>query len=130
MLDAGGDVIIVNAVTDDEDVRVLSAVLVRHYADGEIEKEIAHDLDVATGESVVVEATQPRDVPLVAVEVLLRMTGESDMRIAEGYAIAQTPLVEGMSTAEFKLINRGETLASAEFAIRDASSYAIATKVA
>jgi hypothetical protein len=65
---------------------------------------------------------------VVAVEALLRVMAESDSRIAEGYAMAQTLVVEGLNAAEFKLIDRPQSLGTGEFPVLDANSYAISAR--
>lgn len=114
-----------NRVQSAGETRILSAVVVRHFAEGEPHNLALFDLDLGPDESLTVDLDRPRGSPVVAVEVFLRLLAYPGDRVAEAYSLAQTLLVEGLAVAEFGVIDRPSALGVGEWAVAEAPSIAI-----
>jgi hypothetical protein len=125
LLDSGGQIILANRVEHPGDTRIVSAALVRHYADGETERFAVFDLDIAPNESLTFDAEHPRDSATVAIEAILRVLVAGRKGVAQAYAVASTLRDTGLGVAEFGIVDRPATLGVGESAVPGADGLAV-----
>jgi hypothetical protein len=126
LLDAGGRIVLANRVELAGDSRILSVAIVRHFADEGRESQTAYDLDIGPGESLILDPDRPRESPMVAVEVILRVVADEEGgRVAEAYSISQAREKSELRTAEFGIIDRPAVFSDGEAGVRDTDSIAV-----
>lgn len=89
MLAGRGSVTIANRCTDDDDTRILAVAAVRHDASGKVAAECAYELDLAPGESEILEPLDAAAATPQAIEMLLRVFSVTVGTIADVYVSAE-----------------------------------------